>query len=90
MRNYGDIVICDSCGSDHETYGGVLSIGGNATCGTCCEDRDYYNEENKKYVAEYFDKNKTFKQNVLDYRRRVYGTSNLIVQMRSIDISSLK
>ena len=74
--NIGDFVCCDFCNSDgEETYGGVL-IGSNAICGNCCEKNDYYNPDFKfkDEITEFFSKDKTFKENVLNYRLRTTGT----------------
>jgi hypothetical protein len=82
--NYGDVVCCDFCNEGEETLGGVL-VGSYAICGNCCEQYDYdkpdyeYSDE----VSEIWSKEKTFKQNVLEYRKKVYGTSDLIVRISS-------
>ena len=49
-------------------------------CGECC-DKYGYDKPDYKYsdeVDEVWDKEKTFKQNVLDYRTKTYGTPDLI------------
>ena len=80
QTNYGEVVCCDFCNQGEESKGGVM-IGSNAVCGTCCESKGYYKDD-YKYKDEIdliFDKDKTFKQNVLEYRKKTYGTSDLIV-----------
>ena len=37
----------------------------------------------KDEVSEVWDKDKTFHDNVIDYRQRVYGTKDLIVKITS-------
>lgn len=79
-NNYGEVVCCDFCNQGEESKGGVL-IGSHAICGTCCDKNGYY-EDDYKYKDEIdltFDKDKTFKQNVLEYRKKTYGTSDAIV-----------
>ena len=50
-------------------------------CGDCCEKNDYYKEdfEYKDEISVRFDMDKTFKQNVLEYRKNTYGTSDAII-----------
>ena len=75
--NIGDFVCCDFCNSDGtDTKGGVL-VGSSAICGKCCEQNGYY-EENYKYkdeITEFFSMANTFRENVLDYRKRTTGTA---------------
>ena len=75
--NIGNFVCCDFCNSDGEdSYGGVL-IGSSAICGHCCEKNGYY-EDDYEYsdeITEYFSMTDTFKENVLDYRKRTTGKS---------------
>lgn len=82
--NGGDVVICDFCNGGDETMGGVL-IGSSAVCGDCT-DRYGYDKEGYKYaneVSEIFDKERSFKDNVLGYRLKTYGTSDAITIIRS-------
>ena len=74
--NYGEVVCCDFCNEGEESKGGVL-IGSHAVCGTCCDKNGYYEDDDEIDLT--FDKDKTFKQNVLEYRKKVYGTSDAIV-----------
>ena len=78
--NYGEVVCCDFCNLGEGTMGGVV-IWSNAVCGDCCEKNDYYKEdfEYKDEISVRFDMDKTFKQNVLEYRKNTYGTSDAII-----------
>ena len=74
-NNYGEVVACDFCNLGEETRGGVL-IGSHAVCGDCC-DKHGYDKKEYKYSNEVdviFDKEKTFRDNVLEYREKAYGT----------------
>ena len=79
VNNYGEVVACDFCNFGEETKGGVL-IGSYAVCGDCSDKNGYYDKdyENADEIDEHFNKEKTFRENVLDYRKRVYGTSDAI------------
>ena len=63
----GDVVCCDFCNLGEDTMGGVM-IGSNAVCGNCCEKNGYYLDRADD-VDYFFDRNKTFKENVLKYRK---------------------
>lgn len=67
-ESMGDVVCCDFCNLGDETMGGVM-IGSNAVCGDCCKKNDYYFDKAND-VDHYFDRNKTFKENVLQYRQK--------------------
>ena len=82
VHNYGDVVDCDFCNYGEESKGGVL-IGSYAVCGDCSEKRGYYKDETNGDVDLIFDNSKTFKQNVLDYRKKEHGSSNLVMTFRS-------
>jgi len=73
--NTGDEVICDFCNGGEDTMGGLL-IGSYAVCGDCAKTVTHTDE-----ISEVFDPTKTFKQNVLDYRLRTYGTSDCITEI---------
>lgn len=73
--NGGEFVACDFCNEGEETFGGVL-IGSYAICGDCAKKITEVDE-----IDERFDENKTFRQNVLEYRQRVYGTRDAITQI---------
>lgn len=77
ISNYGDVVACDFCNEGEESKGGVL-IGSYAVCGDCSDERGYYKDENNQDVNEIFDNSKTFRDNVLEYRKKTYGTSDAI------------
>ena len=65
--NGGDVVICDFCNGGEETMGGVI-VGSSAVCGDCT-DRYGYDKEDYEYaneVSEIFDKERSFKDNVLE------------------------
>ena len=79
MNNYGEVVACDFCNFGEETHGGVL-LGSYAICGKCC-DKYGYDKPDYKYSNEVdviFDKEKTFRDNVLEYREKTYGTRDAI------------
>lgn len=67
-ESMGDVVCCDFCNLGDDTMGGVM-IGSNAVCGDCCKKNDYYFDKAND-VDYYFDRNKTFKENVLQYRKK--------------------
>ena len=82
--NGGDVVICDVCNGGDETMGGVI-VGSSAVCGDCT-DRYGYDKEDYEYaneVSEVFDKERSFKDNVLEYRLKVYGTSDAITVIKT-------
>ena len=79
VTNYGEVVACDFCNCGEETYGGVL-IGSYAICGDCC-DKNHYDKPNYEYSNEVdviFDKDKTFRDNVLNYRYKTTGSKDAI------------
>ena len=76
--NLGDTVICDFCNADGSISKGGVMIGSNAVCGDCCDKYNYYND---KEVDEVFDREKTFQENVCDYRKKTTGTSDGIMQI---------
>ena len=76
--NLGDTVVCDFYNADGSLSKGGVMIGSNAVCGDCCDKYNYYND---KEVDEVFDRDKTFQENVCDYRKRTTGTSDGIMQI---------
>ena len=80
--NAGSAVCCDGCNGpydENKMNGGVI-IGSSAYCQECS---DRYGWEAKDYeyadeVTEVMDKDKTFEQNVLDYREKMTGSTNAI------------
>jgi len=76
--DYGDVVICDGCNGGEESLGGAL-LGSYAMCGECCEEYKYYEK-----ADEVFNKTLSFKQNVLDWRQKTYGSSHLASELVSI------
>jgi hypothetical protein len=85
--NAGEMVICDLCNKDAqelpegENMGGGM-IGTYAICPQCFEESKEqcareYPEELDSY--EPFPKDKTFYQNVLELRKRWYGSSDLTI-----------
>ena len=79
VNNYGEVVACDFCNYGEETYGGVL-IGSYAICGDCC-DKNHYDKPSYEYSDEVdviFDKDKTFRDNVLNYRYKQTGSRDAI------------
>ena len=86
-QNMGDLVICDFCNSDgKESTGGVI-IGSNAVCGKCCEKNNYYDAEyeNADEIDLVFSQDKTFQENVLEYRKQHTGTSDGIIKILTWD-----
>jgi len=71
----GEEVACDFCNFGEETMGGLL-LGSYAICGDCAKTITHPEE-----ITEVFDPNKTFRQNVLEYRVRTYGTSHAITKI---------
>ena len=83
-NNYGEVVVCDGCNGPYgkNIKGGVL-VGSYAMCGECCDKYGYdkADYEYKDEVSEVWNKDKTFHDNVIDYRQRAYGTKDLIVKI---------
>ena len=82
--NYGEVVVCDGCNGPYgeNSKGGAL-VGSYAFCIECC-DKYGYDKPDYKYadeVDEIWDKEKTFKDNVLEYRQRAYGSRDLITKI---------
>jgi len=86
MNNYesnlGPVVCCDFCNEGEKSMGGVL-ISSYAVCGNCCEHKGIYedNYSYKKDITELFDKNKTFRENVLAYRKKNTGTEDAHIKI---------
>ena len=88
--NAGSNVCCDGCNGPYpeqgdEINGGVI-IGSSAYC-QACSDRYGWEAEDYEYadeITEIMDKNKTFKQNVLDYREKMTGSTDAITRIYSI------
>ena len=84
-QNAGQVVVCDGCNDDGELSKGGVLIGSSAFCGKCTT-RYRYDQPDYKYANEInkiFNKKKTFKQNVLDHRKKEHGSSNLVMTFRS-------
>tara|TARA_S200002703_G_scaffold36276_3_gene31404 strand:- start:1271 stop:1555 length:285 start_codon:yes stop_codon:yes gene_type:complete len=81
--NIGDLVICDFCNKDGKLSKGGVMIGSHAVCGDCSEKNNYYSKDYKynNEIDEVFDINKTFQQNVLDYRKKKTGSSDGICRI---------
>ena len=84
--NYGQVVVCDHCnGPEGKNLMGGVIVGSPAVCGECCDRYGYYNP-NYEYadeIDEIWSKDKTFHDNVLDYRQRVSGSKDMIIQIGS-------
>ena len=90
--NGGDFVVCDFCNGGDETMGGMI-VGNSAICGDCTDEwiwkkgykRDTDPEDYKDDLGidEVFDREKSFKDNVLEYRLKVYGTSDAITVIKT-------
>jgi hypothetical protein len=85
--NIGTQVLCDFCNGGANSMGGVM-LGSYAVCGQCCERNDYYNTDNDE-IDEVFDRNKTFKINVLERRKRTTGSSDGIITITKIDTKDI-
>ena len=75
LINIGHVVVCDFCNSQEESMGGVM-VGSNAVCGVCTK-KSGYDKPDYIYANEIntiFDKEKTFKENVLEYRKKTTGS----------------
>ncbi len=86
-QNLGDLVVCDFCNLDgKESTGGVM-IGSNAVCGKCCEKHNYYDteHENADEIDLVFSQDKTFQENVLEYRKQQNGSSDGIMSFYTWD-----
>ena len=79
-----NFVVCDFCNEGADSYGGVL-VGSTAICGNCSEKNGFTSEgipnqayEFKDEISKYFDKDKTFQENVEEYRLKHIGTRDAI------------
>lgn len=78
----GEEVHCDFCNEGEDSMGGVI-VGSNAVCGKCTKKYEY-DKPDYKYADEIgviFDKKKTFKENVLQYRELMYGSRNGTIEI---------
>ena len=86
--NSGDTVCCDGCNGPYgdNVNGGVI-IGHSAYCGECADKYHYYSSdyEHKHEIDEVMDLNKSFKDNVLEYRKRTTGSSDGIMRIFTMD-----
>lgn len=78
--NGGGVVLCDVCNRDGDEPGcnGGGLVGSYAVCPECLAkiEKEYPTEIEAK-----FDPEKSFGDNVRDYRRQVYGTSDCIIEI---------
>ena len=79
-----NFLVCDFCNEGADSYGGVL-VGSTAICGNCSEKNGFTNEgipnqayEFKDEISKYFDNDKTFQENVEEYRLEQYGTKDAV------------
>ena len=86
--NSGDTVCCDGCNGPYgdNVNGGVI-IGHSAYCGECADKYHYCSSdyEHKHEINEFMDLNKSFKDNVLEYRKRTTGSSDGIMRIFTMD-----
>ena len=86
-NNFGDEVCCDGCNGPYgkNLNGGVI-IGHSAYCGECADKYGYYSQTYKyaDEIDEIMDSEKTFKENVLDFRKRTTGSSDGIMNFYTI------
>ena len=86
--NSGDVVCCDGCNGPYgDNINGGVIIGHSAYCGECADKYHYYSSdyEHKHEINEYMDLNKSFKDNVLEYRKRTTGSSDGIMRIFAMD-----
>ena len=86
--NSGDTVCCDGCNGPYgDNMNGGVIIGRSAYCGECADKYHYYSSdyEHKHEINEYMDLNKSFKDNVLEYRKRTTGSSDGIMRIFTMD-----
>ena len=86
--NSGDTVCCDGCNGPYgDNINGGVIIGRSAYCGECADKYHYYssNYEHKHEIDEFMDLNKSFKDNVLEYRKRKTGSSDGIMRIFTMD-----
>ena len=81
----GDFVCCDFCNSDGEDSHGGVMVGSNAVCGICCEKNGYYKSDYKYKgeIGEFFPKDKTFKETVLEYLLRTTASKSGEITIQS-------
>ena len=72
--NQNEEVACDFCNEGEDSMGGVI-IGSWAICGNCAKGLSHPEE-----IDEHFDPSKTFRENVLAYRRITGQTLNTQAQ----------
>jgi len=81
--NIGDEVCCDGCNGPYgDNMNGGVIIGHSAYCGECADKYDYYLD---KDIDEVMDLNESFKDNVLEYRKRTTGSSDGITRIFTMD-----
>ena len=86
--NSGDTVCCDGCNGPYgDNMNGGVIIGRSAYCGECADKYHYYSSdyEHKHEIDEFMDLNKSFKDNVLEYRKRTTGSSDGIMRIFTMD-----
>ena len=86
--NSGDTVCCDGCNGPYgDNINGGVIIGHSAYCGECADKYHYYSSdyEHKHEIDEVMDLNKSFKDNVLEYRKRTTGSSDGIMRIFTMD-----
>ena len=86
-QNLGDLVICDFCNGDGKDSVGGVVIGSYAICGDCSEKNIYYDSEykNADEIDIIFSQDKTFQENVLEYRKQQTGSSDGIMSFYTWD-----
>ena len=87
--NAGEEVCCDGCNGPYPENGdkinGGVIIGGSAYCQSCIDKYGYNDDDKSNFFPDIqiqaMDENKTFKQNVLDYRKKMTGTTDGITRI---------
>jgi hypothetical protein len=87
-QNIGDVVVCDFCNGDGKNSVGGIVMGSYAICGKCCEKNNYYDKEHEHAdeIDLVFSQDKTFQENVLEYRKQQTGSSDGIISVYSWNI----
>lgn len=85
-QNFGEVVACDWCNYGEESLGGAL-LGSYAVCGDCVEHKGILKDDYpyKDEIDRIFDQTKTFRENVIAYRKEVYGTGDAIQRIYTDD-----
>tara|TARA_R110002072_G_scaffold209127_2_gene366673 strand:+ start:142 stop:429 length:288 start_codon:yes stop_codon:yes gene_type:complete len=77
----GDMVCCDYCNGPYgDNENGGIIIGGSAICQEC-SDKYGYEAKNSNEIEFVMDKEKSFTENVLEYRKKMTGSTSAITKI---------